>query len=869
MSSVNKKKQTVPNFIESYLKKKKKNYNPKNRIRTSLRYFKFDMTEKTFSYKDNKEVNEIKVIHIGKDIRSFYDKVDYEDSKISDFSFGFKIVTSMKTYVLFAETKDIFLKWIRVLHFYFNKMDILSPESNFNLAAYSSNSSIASDDRQYLEINNPNEMFSKIDNEYNSFDEELGQFKENLGLNTSNNNNFNKKANTGNIFEELSSNKNYTNLQNINPSIQHFNIPAGKNINKTKNFTDDWEYLEKDSKNNLVSSSMTSTTKKQTHTQTHIQVNQKQNFNIIKEENIISIKTQEQAEVNKKENRIDRIDNNGLKNVQNHESKNLPPQSKSSNNQILIENQNEYVLNKPLISILGSNNQASPLYKTKASKDLLERATVDSSVSPVIGNYHEYPHPQRSSTPVPKKHTRRKHEEDDEEVVYVPLPTKGGKTSSSLNIPKLYENSLPNSNNLLHEIIHKDNLGNLQKPKFAENWHDLNEEWGLGDHTPIQATSSVNQLKKTNDNIVIIPPSKKKSNSGNLFDDPKLHIKQAGVSKKLIIEGLHAGTNGQMVNNNPNIQYYNYDNINILENKNNAKHYNKAMLKLKYSGTSNSPNKRKTLSNNMNDIDLFDPADIKLNVVKNIQFEEETIAVKKQICNLDDSTFLMNLVVPSDKVAKTREIESPDRIKLFKERLVENSLQASVYLGKNKHEDKTLINVNPVEEHHNVSTIRELKEEDIIGKDMSNEKFDFHSLVMKIPDKHLAMGALLNSNNRHSVVRGDLTEQIPHDEHHTRIDKTFKIDANTFLGDDYHIPQSQMESMLVKKPHNDAENLKDLMLKNEDVLKLESLEPVETETEVRETLMLNDVSRVSRYSLLNIEEVWDTSIIEEDDFQLK
>lgn len=115
-----------PKVIETYLLKKKDKPNKKGE-RIAMRYFKFSLSDKSFSYRDDEDTKEIKMIYIGKDLISFVDSAEKDDLTLSPFKFGFQILTSGKHFVLFAETKDIYSKWIRILNFYFNKIDILNP----------------------------------------------------------------------------------------------------------------------------------------------------------------------------------------------------------------------------------------------------------------------------------------------------------------------------------------------------------------------------------------------------------------------------------------------------------------------------------------------------------------------------------------------------------------------------------------------------------------------------------------------------------------------------------------------------------------------------------------------------------------------
>ena len=116
-----------PKIMESYLMKKKMKSKINTEERVDLRYFKFSLIDKNFIYKDDEDTKEIKMIYTGKDLQLCIETVEKDDQDICDFPFGFQIITSGKSFVLFAQTKEIYTKWIRILNFHFNKIDILNP----------------------------------------------------------------------------------------------------------------------------------------------------------------------------------------------------------------------------------------------------------------------------------------------------------------------------------------------------------------------------------------------------------------------------------------------------------------------------------------------------------------------------------------------------------------------------------------------------------------------------------------------------------------------------------------------------------------------------------------------------------------------
>ena len=128
-----------PTIIESYLMKKKIKNQGNKQEKTILRYFKFNVIEKSFIYKDDKDSKEIKMIYTGKDLKLFIDSVDQSDRNLCKFPYGFQVITSGKNFVLFAQNKEIYNDWIRIFYYHFNKIDISDPASAHQINSYDIN----------------------------------------------------------------------------------------------------------------------------------------------------------------------------------------------------------------------------------------------------------------------------------------------------------------------------------------------------------------------------------------------------------------------------------------------------------------------------------------------------------------------------------------------------------------------------------------------------------------------------------------------------------------------------------------------------------------------------------------------------------
>jgi hypothetical protein len=123
---------TGPQLIEGYLQKKKRRI--KGGMKTNWRYLRFSLNDKerTLIMKNKKEDQIFLKIFPAKQIKSYYDKLTPNDNVLESQT-GFKITTTKKEYVFFVDKNEEYMKWKRVLYFFFNKADIINPFSKMSL----------------------------------------------------------------------------------------------------------------------------------------------------------------------------------------------------------------------------------------------------------------------------------------------------------------------------------------------------------------------------------------------------------------------------------------------------------------------------------------------------------------------------------------------------------------------------------------------------------------------------------------------------------------------------------------------------------------------------------------------------------------
>jgi hypothetical protein len=971
-------KKNIPHItVESYLRKKKER--PTIREKTSLRYFKFDTKEKTFCYKDKKENPEIKVIHIGKDLKGFEDKIDERDKSYCEWKYGFKVITSIKTYVLFVESEEIYKKWMRGLNFYFNGMtgninpiqenysNFINPQSLNNDyksgRSYSNNkitkpnifannnldfdNDFDNDDlnliNNIMSQNKKNEKTLQNQNELNS---RLSSNINTINNKNSNSNNYNTKDNKVKFAEDFETKPRSTSQIVIHTQAQGLSQNPS-NSSKRLSIEDRKKLLEEEmSKNKLTGKMMT-----------EFVVNNVQN-NILFNENELQPKykiKEKKKEPSGPKLFIQGADDNGDYNgynlnwydTKNHPSnnlnvlkENLMVKSMSTNNtkgdfgtlKQELDREGFYGrVNSGKIDfytpspIAATNHKGKNLFENFEFDDELEKQQL---INPIF--LPENPNVSYQRVPF---HSKTKSENNINNITPInqvnQMQTQGDVLNNNLNRKFTFNQNydqIKNLNNIRSSslVINGDGQGvkesnqNQTTPNLfnknqiqqqvqestinlisktpvvasapSENWTDINDDWGMNKKTNLDAL-----LQKTNQNLSLQPREKPKPKlEKNLFDEGTLHIKKSSVaSKKVSIENLHFGGGKE-----PEPFF------SAAEEK---ERISKSPMPLRRG------NKKIQSQNESN---------LELDVSRTIRLDEgEEVNVKRKILGTGDAmnrTFVMNLVVP-EQLAKFSENTTDERIKQITDQYL-NKTGHAVYTGRpkiNNNGEQTMNDLN-VSKNMSVNVTNVINTSQIEGNlnqtgnitqyinqeqmMMENPGHAGNSqstmnqttvieMIMKVPDKKAVIRDL---KSKKSTVGEHVHEIVHGDEFHTRIQHTYKIESMTYLGDDFHMPVSEIKE-LPKKEDPNKSKLADgeIRPENENVEKspddqaqaqvnnlnisnfyheqnLGGANMIGGPNYNNHNESINDISHISRqYSHLNIEEVWDASVIIDDDFDFE
>jgi hypothetical protein len=718
--------------IESYLRKKKQRP-VKNK--TSLRYFKLDVNEKTFSYKLTKESQEIKVIHLKKELKGFDENIDEEDKHICDFEYAFKIFTTNKIYVLYTETNEVYKKWLEALKFCFINSQIKIKNS------------IIMKNIKKDQISN-----SKID--------------------------YNNILNTEDLIDDLSDlKKKKTNLNDIKLKLTYPNGLAdfyGDRILVRKN--------EAQKSSNVLTNSQKRAIKKN------------------------SMKEIEDSRPTS--HLVEFVLNNNVKQKKQFNENDIKPQIYNSTNSRV----------KPKLVIQGLNESAEYVFHTNQN----EYIETENNILANKDNRDDYVMP----SPINQRDYKQFEDgfEDEDDAVkkllnpvilpnsenHQPVKTflfdKYKREESSEN-DEIRESLIPLGDDFLKKIDLTEQTNNkltLEKSNGNVKWNELNDDWNNDNTKNIYDILNKNmKVDSKQINQKIVKPAVEKP----LFDESNLHIKKSVDSKKIAIENLHFSS--KFIENDnciTSIDGYN-------PNKN----------------QSNNPRVSKAPRSTMVD-DIIYKHNVKLDVSRVMKVDEELLNVKRKVVGTDtdhlgQNSFVMNLVLP-EKLAVFYE-EPTDQIKMRNSQILNNNYQDnSVYLGKSRDFVK----------------LSQIQPQDNMNKTVAE-------MILKVPDKRSYYHDIKTTTE---ISGNKIREDVPHDEYHTRIMTTVKIEEKTFLGDDFHIPESVKKEQVSTQKEittSTAIERKDSIINAKDNF---------------DSVNLSHIVNYQYYSTLNIDEAWDTSIIFDD-----
>jgi len=315
-------------------------------------------------------------------------------------------------------------------------------------------------------------------------------------------------------------------------------------------------------------------------------------------------------------------------------------------------------------------------------------------------------------------------------------------------------------------------------------------------------------------------------------------------------------------------------------------------------------------------------SNLELEVSRTIILDEgEEVNVKRKILGTGDAmnrTFVMNLVVP-EQLAKFSENRTDERIKQITDQYL-NKTGHAVYTGRQRVNagDQTTNDLNLSKNMSvNITNVNNTSQIDgnlnptgnltqYINQEqmmMGNPGYDVNpnstinqttviEMIMKVPDKKAVMRDL---KSKQSILGEHVHEVVQGDEFHTRIQHTYKIESMTYLGDDFHMPVSEIKELPKKEDSNKSKITdKENPLENENSEKLSDVNQLNSQVNNlnisnfyneqnlggnnmmegpnfnNHNESINDISHISRqYSHLNIEEVWDASVIIDDDFEFE
>lgn len=716
--------------VESYLRKKKQRPILKNK--TSLRYFKLDANEKTFSYKLTKDSQEIKVVHLKKELKGFDEVINEQDKGLCNFEFGFNIYTTNKIYVLFTENKDVYEKWIEALQFCF-----------INTKTKIKNSIIMKSFKTEQSLNNKIDYDNILNSELDLIDE----------------------------ITDFQKNKNQENIKKLKLTYPNGLIDFyGDRLIPKKEIKS--EEVQKSKINNVLTNSQ----KRALNKKNSIQETEDNRPTSHIAEFVLNNNVKQKKQFNDNEIKPNVFTSNKAK-------PKLVIQGINESAEYVFGSQNEiYESDNTIglkdIHIIKDYILPSPINQVdyKQFDDNFEDEAVNKLLNPVILPSSENHQPVKTYFFDKSKSKNKNKTKTESESIH--------ETNQKL-IP------------LGDDFMDKINLTEKSKTEKSSenvNWKELNNDWhddnkkNIYDVLNTNMNADLKSLKQKNVTPVVEKP---------LFDESNLHIKKTVESKKIAVENLHFSTK-------------------FIENDNCITRVESNSL---IKNPSLNPRTSKLARSTMVD-DIIYKHNVKLDVSRVMKVDQELLNVKRKVLGSDNdhlgqNSFVMNLVLP-EKLAVFYE-EPTDQIKQRNNQILNNNFQDnSVYLGKDFNR---------------------------LSQDLSHDSMNktVAEMILKVPDKRSYYHDIKTTTE---ILGNKIREDVPHDEFHTRIMTTVKVENKTFLGDDFHLPESIKKEVPKKEILVDR---KDSVMNGKDNFDSVNLSHI-----------------VNYYSTLNIDEAWDTSIILDD-----
>ena len=486
---------------------------------------------------------------------------------------------------------------------------------------------------------------------------------------------------------------------------------------------------------------------------------------------------------------------------------------------------------------------------------------------------------------------------------------------SNINEPRANNHRTDDINAL---VAVKNRSLSKKKENITDKWQDLNDDWEISlqeskisKHTLIEKPTSlnVNSLRekgKSDHKIKIL-----KTNTP-MFDDPSLHIKLSFNTKTIKIENLFLGPNDEEeeeeLREEEIKKELNLKNLKYKEKKQ-LLEQQKKQLALASNAKPNVVKKRLNDDDNkLNEKDKIFQANQK--VVR----DGQKFDIEKKIYNGGESNFTFQITVPEKLAAPRYEnaIEQDERVRILKDNFERKETEKAIYTGPDP-------NAVITEASQKKIHVEELNDNLFFSPGETNLLFKSGgSNIIGSQKANIKKSELLKELSNNELLN------LVKDEQHMYVQTTFKVDQITFVSDHMHQPltksvdikQAEIENSKKKeepKPEPKYIEIKKDLIKSEIKRILEVPEQNNVEVnlagehcQIPETNTLNNllsvdpknengkklsliaglpradesfftniqnyeeenrmnISRVSRLTKLDLDEVWDNSVIENND----
>lgn len=795
------KKYSGPALLENYaLLLSIKRVGSENKSKLTKKFIGFSLYDKSFYIKDSSDNNNNMEIFQNKSIINFHDRLSKEEQMEYPDGYGFFILAGSKKIVIFVDNDCILKKWLRILNYYFYKIDI--EEIDRNTSSYildANNYDKLNEKRHGIISKSINDIcLSMINNKYlvnpnkEVFNKNKFDLKENLFEN-----HYNDDLNLSNLeikFDNINNSINNVNSNMLDKNLSVNNLrkfkinPPSNDNNNLTNFTKQ-KIIDFPNLSPVYNKIYKKIIKKESTFDNIVFNNYEESteklnvgcFGNLKHNNFT---TQNMNTIGSKNN-VNHIDHK--KQIMDYDRKIFKKDSLKDGSKIGITNKNEIEIED--YNFFKSNNEIN----------------INEKESNFFNNFHNEKEIDKNDY---SKYLKSHHKAKINFIFETKYEISSKRERSN---SKLFQTSKEDSQNIIELINSKKELKEIQlnnprnsREESYHNDYNFNTKYDQNsinsDIGNWELSNKIKNIKSFNTSLDVPPifDSKTNNQSYNLSIDQNLHLKVNNDTEKINLENLHFGIDSQLKRKK-------IENCFIIEN---PLIINDIYLhEQKWTNGLETKRRKQLLKYFKYDNQKLDSTNFPDHVKKDKDSFIVTIPLLKNEKEEKNEQFSTGKVY-RDNYDKA-DINRLDQLKI---KLKQRETEEPIYLGKSKPHQRHSSSSNSYKDSHN-------REENT--KINNNEMFNYYNNIDCYPDYDGIKNSkeiLSNLDNIENPFK--MNAKYESEQLHSKVFKEFLVENQTF-NVSYHLNENETEidnlSISNKKDKNSNINKNKNLFANGDV----------------------------------------------------